>query len=127
MQLELLLAGLALVAFVPWVARLSRHPRWLLLLGGLGLVGCIGLLPVWLVPVWSDYGSCGSVLLREHPAGDTDGVCNWLAAEQYNATLPVFLPSIGAVLAAGAVASVRWLSVRGHQDLRAADNLSFAP
>lgn len=92
-----------------------------MLLGGLGLVGCIALLPVWLVPVWSDYGSCGSVLLRETPAGDSDAVCDWLAAEQYNATLPMFLSSLGALLAAGAVASVRWFSLRERPNAKAAD------
>jgi hypothetical protein len=110
MQLELILLPLAAAGLVLWLARLNHHPRWLLLLGAVGLMGLVSLLPLWLDPVDSQYGygSCGSVLRPERPAADQNGVCESLRAEQYDATVYYLLGVIVVLMTAGVVTAARW-------------------
>jgi hypothetical protein len=110
MQLELILLPLAAAGLVLWLARLNHHPRWLLLLGAVGLIGLVSLIPLWLDPVDSRYGfgSCGSVLRPEQPAADQNGVCESLRAEQYDATVYYLLGVIVVLMTAGVVTAARW-------------------
>lgn len=102
-QLEVVVAGIAVLGVAAWLPHLSLGPRWLNALGALGIMGWVALMPVWMIPVRSDYGSCGSVLIRQHAAGDLDGVCDFLTADQYNSTLPMFLASSSLLIAVGVV------------------------
>jgi len=136
MQLELILLPLAAAGLLLWLARLNHHPRWLLLLGLVGVMGLISLIPAWLDPVDSSYGvgSCGSVLRPEQPAADQNGDCELLRAEQYNATVYYLVGIISVLMAAGVATAARWaqasamgMSEAGSDPSAAAEQVEHIP
>lgn len=96
----IVLAGLCGLVVWAWNITGSK-PAWLLIVGVCAVCGWLVLTWSWATPVDSSYGSCGSPLARQQPAGDTDASCDRAVAHAYNATLPLMLVASAAAIASG--------------------------
>ena len=89
----IVLLGLGALVTVIWLVS-TGTPWWTWVLTGVALSLWAFTVAAWLDPVDSVYGSCGSSLVRRQPASDGDGECDWLVADVYNQTIPVFLSAV---------------------------------
>lgn len=82
--------GLVGILLVIWKAR-SWTSRWIRITAIAGALLWTVVAVAWVLPVDTSFGSCGSVLFREQPIGDSDGDCDVSVAGLYNRTIPLFL------------------------------------
>lgn len=102
----IVIVGLGSVAV--WVLRITAATPIAVSLVGACAVGLwLAVTWSWATPVDSVYGSCGSTLARQQPAADSDGDCDRLVGDAYNADIPVMLAASGSSVAAGAGALLR--------------------